>query len=219
MFTNIREPVSGLTHFFAAVVAAIGLVALLIIGRGDAFKQLSLLIYGISLLLMFSASAAYHLIPGKPELIQTLRKLDHSAIYILIAGTYTPICFNQFSGFWRWGLLAIIWALAFAGVMGKIIIINAPRWLTAGIYLVMGWLSLMALREMLLVLPLGALIWLFLGGVFFTVGALVYITKIMNFVPGVFGFHETWHIFVILGCLCHFVVILAYIAPLPRVIG
>jgi len=218
MFTKMREPVSGLTHFFAAIVAGFGLVALLIIGRGDSYKQLSLLIYGISLLLMFSASAAYHLIPGSPKLTLALRKLDHSAIYILIAGTYTPICLNQFSGFWRWGLLAIIWGLALAGVTGKIIMINAPRWLTAGLYLLMGWLSLMAIREMIIVLPVGALIWLFLGGVFFTIGATVYIMQIMNFVPGVFGFHEAWHVFVILGCLCHFIVIMAYIAPIPRVI-
>ena len=217
MFKSMREPVSGLTHFFAAIASAFGLVTLLIIGQGDGSKQLSLLIYGISLFLMFSASAAYHLLNGKPGLIQVLRKLDHSAIYVLIAGTYTPICFIQFTGFWRWGMLAIIWSLAVAGVTGKIIVINGPRWLTAGIYLIMGWLSLLASREMILILPLGALIWLFLGGIFFTVGAVVYITKAMNFVPGVFGFHETWHLFVILGCLCHFVAILAYVAPFSRV--
>jgi hemolysin III len=216
MFKNMREPVSGLTHFFAAIAAAFGLMALLIIGQGDTGKQLTLLIYGISLFLMFSASAAYHLIKGKPGLIQVMRKVDHSAIYVLIAGTYTPICFNQFTGFWRLGMLAIIWGLAVVGVTGKIIVINSPRWLIVGIYLIMGWLSLLALREMILVLPLGALIWLFLGGIFFTVGAVIYITKIMNFIPGVFGFHEIWHMFVILGCLCHFVVILTYVAPFSR---
>lgn len=213
MFKNMREPVSGLTHFFAAIVVAFGMVALLIIGQGDTRKQVSLLIYGVSLFLMFSASAAYHLIDGGPGLTQILRKLDHSAIYILIAGTYTPICFNLFTGFWQWGMLAIIWGLAVAGVTGKIVVVNSPRWITAGIYLIMGWLSLLGLKEMILVLPLGALIWLFLGGLFFTVGAVVYITKVMNFNPGVFGFHETWHLFVILGCLCHFVVIVAYVAP------
>lgn len=217
MFKNMREPVSGLTHFFAAIAAAFGLMALLIIGQGDTGKQLTLLIYGISLVLMFSVSAAYHLIEGKPEFIQVMRKFDHSAIYVLIAGTYTPICFNQFTGFLRWGMLAIIWGLAVAGVTGKIIVINSPRWLTAGTYLIMGWLSLLALREMILVLPLGALIWLFLGGIFFTVGAVIYITKIMNFIPEVFGYHEIWHIFVILGCLCHFVAILTYVAPFSRV--
>ncbi|MBI4315048.1 MAG: hemolysin III family protein, partial [Chloroflexi bacterium] len=108
----MREPVNGLTHFFAALAAVVGLPLLLIAGRGDAAKQLSLAVYGASLALMLIASASYHLIKGAPERIQFLRKIDHSAIYVLIAGTYTPICFNVLTGFWRWGLLAIIWGIA-----------------------------------------------------------------------------------------------------------
>jgi hemolysin III len=162
---------------------------------------------------MFSASAAYHLVRARPSVIHNLRKLDHAAIYVLIAGTYTPLCFNQFSGFWKWGLLAIVWGLALIGIIGKILVVNAPRALTASIYLGMGWLALIGLPEMLRILPAGALIWLSLGGVIFTLGAVVYITKALDFVPGVFGFHESWHIFVILGCLCHFILILFYVAP------
>lgn len=218
MLKNIREPVNGLTHFFGALVAAVGAVALLILGRDDLGKQVSLIIYGACLVLLFSASAAYHMYSGKAERLLVLRKLDHSAIYALIAGTYTPICFNLFSGFWRWGMLAIIWSLALVGIGVNILAIKGPRWFTAGIYLIMGWLSLLALGEMLTALPKGALIWLVLGGLFFTVGAVVYITKWMDFVPHVFGFHEVWHIFVILGCLCHYVVMAAYVARLPRVI-
>ncbi|MEA3458727.1 MAG: hemolysin III family protein, partial [Candidatus Thermoplasmatota archaeon] len=194
MLSKMREPTNGLTHFFAGIVAIGGLAALLFVGRGDAGKQLSLLVYGSSLLLMFFASSAYHLIQARPERILALRKLDHAAIYILIAGTYTPICFNQFTGFWRWGVLAIVWSLAVAGIITKMLIINPPRWLSAGVYLVMGWLSLLAMREMLRALPVGALVWLLVGGVFFTIGAVVYITKIMDFAPGAFGFHEVWHI-------------------------
>jgi hemolysin III len=215
---KMREPINGLTHLVAALVAAAGIVFLLIFAQGDLFKQISFLIYGCSLVMLLSSSAAYHLFNGRSEWLLVLRKLDHSAIYTLIAGTYTPICYNLFSGFWRWGMLAIIWSLALVGIAVKIFVIKGPRWFTAGIYLVMGWLSLIALGEMLAVLPTGALFWLFLGGLFFTVGAVIYITKLMNFVPGVFGFHEVWHIFVILGCACHYVVMAAFVAPLPRVI-
>lgn len=216
VLNKMREPTSGLIHFFAGVVAIGGLVLLLIVGRDDVSKQLSLLVYGVSLLLMFFASSAYHLIQAKPECIQILRKLDHSAIYMLIAGTYTPLFFNRFAGFSRWGILVAIWSLAVAGIVAKMFIINAPRWLTAGVYLVMGWLSLLMLRGMVLALPVSALIWLFLGGAFFSVGAVVYITKTMDFAPGVFGFHEIWHIFVILGCLSHYITVLVYVAPVPR---
>jgi hemolysin III len=202
-----------MTHLIAAIAAIGGLITLLVIGRSNPEKQISLSIYGASLVLMFSASAIYHLPRARPRIIQLLRKLDHSAIYVLIAGTYTPICFNLFSGFWKWGLLAIIWGLAVAGIVGKLFMINAPRWLSAGIYLFMGWMAVIGLPEMLRVVPPGALIWLLVGGVIFTLGAIIYITRTLDFFPGKFGFHEVWHIFVILGCLCHFLAILLYIAP------
>lgn len=132
-----------------------------------------------------------------------MRKLDHSAIYLLIAGTYTPICLTFFTGFWRGGMLAIIWSLALIGIVVKIFVIHAPRWLTAGIYLLMGWLSIAAIRQILAALPAGGLFWPVLGGLFFTVGALIYVLKKPDPWPGVFGFHEIWHIFVILGVLSH----------------
>ncbi len=213
MVCRLREPVSGLTHFFGAVGALFGLIVLLFLGHDSVTKAISLTIYGLSLVLMFSASSAYHLIPGSPKVIGILRKIDHSAIYILIAGSYTPICLHFFSGFWQWGLLAIVWTMAVIGVFTKLFIINAPRWVSAGIYLVMGWLSAFAIPEMMASMPLNALYGLLMGGIFFTLGAVVYITKKPDFRPGVFGFHEVWHIFVILGCASHFAVIAIYIAP------
>ncbi len=209
----MREPVSGLTHFFAGIAAIAGLITLLVVGRGDTGKQLSLLIYGISLLLMFFASAAYHLVQASPERLQVLRKVDHSAIYVLIAGTYTAFCYSCLEGAWRWGVLAVIWGLAITGVIVKVFVINAPRWVNAGVYVAMGWLVLLIPQEMIMSLPVGALFWLILGGVIFTLGAVIYITKKLDFVPGVFGFHEVWHIFVILGCLSHYIGVLMYIAP------
>ena len=218
MLRKLREPVNGLTHLGAAIAAGLGLVGLWIIGRGSVLKEISLTVYGVSLILMFTASAAYHSIKARPQVMQSLRKLDHSSIYLLIAGTYTPICLHYFSGFWQWGMIALIWGLAIAGICVKLVIINAPRWLTAGIYLLMGWLALFGVKEIFTSMPVWAWIWLLMGGLFFTLGAIVYITKKLDFFPGVFGFHEVWHIFVILGCLCHFIIMIAYIAPHPIVI-
>ena len=213
----MREPASGLTHFFAGIVAVVGLIALLVVGRGDIGKQISLLVYGAGLLLVFFASSAYHLVQAQPGLVQVLRKVDHSAIYVLIAGTYTAFCYNYLEGVWRWGALAVIWGLAIAGVVVKVFVIKAPRWVTAGVYVAMGWLALLIPRELMMSLPMGALVWLIVGGIVFTIGAVVYVTKRMDFAPGVFGFHEVWHIFVILGSLSHYIGVLVYVAPAPRV--
>lgn len=214
MIAKFREPVNGLTHFFAAIVSAIGLILLVVLGWHSILKEISLTVYGISLILLFAASATYHLVKANPNIIAGLRKLDHAAIYLLIAGTYTPVCAIMFTGFWKWGLLSIIWSLAVIGIIVKMFVMNAPRWLTAGVYVVMGWLCLGAIGEMLQVLPIGALVWLLVGGIVYTLGAAIYTTKQLDFWPGKFGFHEVWHIFVILGALAHFIAIAAYIAPL-----
>jgi hemolysin III len=213
MFNKLGDPVSGLTHLAAAIAAVIGSAGMLYVGRDSAAKVISLLIYGVSLVLMFAASAAYHLLKFKPHLTPLLRKIDHSAIYFLIAGTYTPVCLHFLNGLLMWGLLALVWVIAVAGIVVKIFVIHAPRWLRAGIYLLMGWLALMAIREIFATMPTTALVWLFLGGFFFTVGAVVYATRKPDFFPDVFGFHEIFHIFVILGCASHFIVIAAYVAP------
>ena len=207
-----REPVNGWTHLAAAIAAVFGLVALLVIHGELNLKFAALLIYGVSLVLMFSASASYHLVNGTPEVQRRLRIFDHTAIYLLIAGTYTPICLQFLSGFWRWGFLGGIWVLAVIGIGVKLIFLNSPRWLTAGTYLLMGWLAVLAIGEMLRVMPVGALVWLVLGGFFFTLGAIGYIFKKPDFYPGVFGFHEVWHIMVILGSLSHFILVAVYVA-------
>lgn len=131
--------------------------------------------------------------------------MDHSAIYLLIAGSYTPFCLIAFDGFWRWGMLAIIWGLAAAGIIIKIFIIGLPRGVTAGIYVAMGWLSLIAGREFLRALSPWTLAWLLAGGVLYSLGAIIYATKKGDFFPGKFGFHEIWHLFVLLAAAAHFV--------------
>ena len=204
----IREPVNSLTHWAGAILGLIGLIALLVVGWSTPAKIISLTIYGLSLIAMFSASATYHMVQAKDKVLLILRKIDHSAIYLLIAGTYTPFCVNAFDGFWKWGMLSIIWSLALIGIIVKVFYIKAPRWLNAGIYVVMGWLCVGAAGQMLATLPVWVFAWLIAGGVIYTLGAVVYITKIFNFVPGVFGFHEVWHIFVILAAAAHFVAVL-----------
>jgi hemolysin III len=208
MLKKLREPVNSLTHWAGAFLALVGLIVLLIVGWGRPVKIISLLVYGISLIFLFSASATYHMVRVKEKTLEIFRKIDHAAIYCLIAGTYTPFCMNAFSGFWKWGMLSIIWSLALIGILVKVFYIGAPRWLNAGIYLLMGWLCIAAIGQMLAVLPVWVISWLIAGGVIYTLGAVVYITRIFNFIPGIFGFHEIWHIFVILAAVAHFVAVL-----------
>jgi hemolysin III len=212
-FPRLREPFNGLSHLGAAFVAIFGLILLLLVGWGSPGKTLALGIYGASLVLQFTASGFYHSIIAGPQVIEMWRKLDHAAIYFLIAGTYTPICTIMLTGFWQWGLLVIIWSLAMIGILVKMFIIKAPRWLTAGVYVAMGWLCLAGVGEMAARLPLAFLLWLLVGGLIYTVGAVIYVSKKLDFIPGVFGFHEVWHIFVILGALAHYIAILLYVAP------
>lgn len=208
MLKKLREPVNSLTHWAGAVLALAGLIALLIVGWGTPAKMISLMIYGVSLIFLFSASATYHMVRVKDKALEIFRKVDHAAIYFLIAGTYTPFCVNAFSGFWKWGMLSIIWSLALIGIIVKVFYMRAPRWLNAGIYVIMGWLAVGAAGQMLAALPAWVLSWLIIGGVIYTLGAVVYITKIFNFKPGVFGFHEMWHIFVLFAAAAHFVAVL-----------
>jgi hemolysin III len=211
MLSKFREPVSGLTHLGGAIAALIGEITLLIIVWFDKVKVFSILVYGLSLIALFSASAAYHLILADSKINQILRKLDHSAIYLLISGTYTPFCILALKGFYHWGMLAIIWSLALAGIIVKIFYVKAPRWLNATIYVMMGWLGISAVGQFITTVTIGASIWLFVGGVIYTLGAVVYATKIFNFVPGKFGFHEVWHIFVLLAATAHFIAVMVLV--------
>ncbi len=212
-----RESVNGLTHLVGAVVAFFGLIALLIVSWGKPVKVVSVIVYGFSLIALFSASATYHLSKVSLQKQQTLRKLDHSAIFLLIAGTYTPYCLIAFTGFWHWGLLAIIWTIAVAGILVKVFYIKAPRRLNAAIYVIMGWLCVLAAPQMVSVLTVRTVIWLGIGGVLYTFGAVVYATKILDFVPGKFGFHEIWHIFVLLGAFTHYISVMSLIVSRGRI--
>ncbi len=216
MLSKLREPVNGLTHLGGAILGFFGMVAMLVVSGGDPVKFISVLVYSLGLMAMFLASGIYHSAKVEPAALQILRKIDHSAIFLLIAGTYTPFCLLAFKGFWHWGLLALIWGIAAIGIVVKVFYINSPRWLHTGIYVVMGWICVMAAPQMPFVLPPAAMVWLFVGGVIYTLGAVVYATKTLDFVPGKFGFHEIWHIFVLLGALAHFIAVMSLLV-LPAV--
>jgi hemolysin III len=207
MLAKFRQPVSGLTHLAGAMTAAFAPSFLLALSGSHFLEKFSLLVYSASLFLMFLASSLFHLVRSNPRVNRMLRNLDHAAIYLLIAGTYTPFCMLAFDGFLRWGVLAIVWSLALAGICVKIFVTRAPRWVIAGDYLIMGWLCVFAIRQMMHNLSPETLAWLFAGGLAYTVGAVVYITRRMDFYPDVFGFHEVWHIFVMLGAGAHFIAV------------
>jgi hemolysin III len=207
-----KDPIGGLTHLASALAALMGAVVL---GRlsPPGTARLALLIYGLSLVLLFAASAAYHLIKTSPSRELFLRKLDHTAIFLLIAGTYTPVCLIVLTGAWRWGMLITIWSLAVAGTLFQLAFIEAPRWVAVLIYIGMGWLGVIGVAQLWQALPLSALGWLLAGGLLYSGGAVIYAIKKPDFFPNVFGFHEIWHLFVTAAGATHYVFILAYILP------
>ena len=202
----LKDPASGLSHLAGAALSVVGLVALLRVGLGnhDPWQIVSFAIFGGSLILLYSASATYHLLNVSTRAEVVLRKLDHIMIFVLIAGTYTPICLIALRGPTGYAMLAVIWSLAVAGVFFKAFYLNAPRWAYTGIYLLMGWICVFAIVPLARAVGVRRLLWLFAGGIFYSVGAVIYGLKKPNLIPGWLGFHEIFHIFIILGSLSHF---------------
>jgi hemolysin III len=213
---RLREPINGITHAAGGLLAALGLGVLLATaastGRLDQLVAFG--VFGLSLIALYAASALYHLLPLSPSGVARLRTLDHMAIFVLIAGTYTPFCLLALDGVWRWGLLALIWGLALCGVLLKLLWMDASRWLSVVLYLGMGWVAVIAAPALFRAVPPDGITWMLAGGLVYSAGALVYGLKRPNPVPGTFGFHELWHLFVIAGSACHFWAVLHYVAPL-----
>lgn len=143
--------------------------------------------------------------------IEVLRRIDHSMIYVLIAGSYTPIALIALSGAWRWGILITIWSLAVLGVLIKNFWFNAPRWLYTSSYILMGWMVIIAIIPLSKVLPAQGMYWLVAGGITYTVGGVIYATKWPNFKSKYFGFHELFHLFILAGSFCHYWLMLKYV--------
>ncbi|MFB0959233.1 MAG: hemolysin III family protein [Clostridiaceae bacterium] len=205
----IREPVNSLTHLGGAALAVIGLI--LLIRKGitagiSTGQMVSLVAFGISMIALYATSGIYHLIQMGKKAILFMKKLDHSMIFVLIAGTYTPIIAFILNGTFRWAMLVLIWGIAVLGVFFKVFWIEAPRWLYTGIYLGMGWLSVILLRAILIGAGLPGLLLLLGGGLSYTAGAVIYGLKKPN-ISKIFGFHELFHCFVLLGTFLHYLMI------------
>ena len=212
---KLREPFSGLSHLGGAILGIAALVVLVSVARGDPWHVSGFVIYGASLIVLYMASALYHLLPVGARHIARLRLFDHIGIYLLIAGTYTPICLVPLRGGWGWSLFGVVWGLALFGIIAEIVWRSAPYWLSLVLYLIMGWLVLIALGPLARILPHAAIGWLFAGGIVYTVGAAVFALDRPRLWPGIFGAHDLWHLFVLGGSACHFVLMLRFVAPFP----
>ena len=211
--SRLKDPLSGLTHLIGVILSFIGLVLMVYRAAvsGKPWHVVSYAIFGVSMILLYTASTLYHWLPLSPKGTKILRKLDHIMIFFLIAGTYTPICLIPLRGPWGWSIFGSIWGLALAGLFLKLFWLEAPRWFSTVIYIAMGWLVIIAIWPLVQVLPLPGLGWLLAGGLFYSVGAIIYGIKKPSPWPGVFGFHEIFHVFVLLGSYSHFWLMFRYI--------
>lgn len=213
MLSKFREPVSSLTHLVGAILSLIGLILLIkySLDTSNVYNTIILTIFGISSILLYTASSTYHKCLSSEKAIKILRRVDHSMIYVLIAGTYTPICLIALKGKLGTVLFLSIWLLAFIGILLKIVWFNAPRWLYTGFYILMGWISIFVIVPIIKAVSLGGFMWLLAGGLFYTIGGVIYATKRPKINLKFFGFHEIFHIFIMLGSLCHYILMFKYI--------
>ncbi|WMJ80552.1 hemolysin III family protein [Clostridium sp. MB40-C1] len=210
-----REPINGFTHLFGAVVSLVGLIVLilkaLISYPSSNLKVTSVIIFGVSLIFLYTASSVYHLVNSTDKVIKLLRRLDHSMIFILIAGTYTPICLVVLQGKLRWSIFIAVWSMALAGVLFKMIWFNMPRWLSTMFYILMGWFVVLFINPVSQSISMAGVVWLVLGGVFYTLGGIMYALKWPNLNLKFMGFHEIFHIFILLGSFSHYMCIFKYV--------
>ncbi len=207
------RPWSALTHGLGALLAIPGAV-LLLLRASSAGHRAAFAVYGGAMLLLYAASTLYHCVRTTPGGRIALRKLDHASIYLLIAGTYTPICLIALRGSWGWALLGVIWTLAVLGLVLTLLWIQAPRWVTAGICLFMGWLAVVAIFPLRRSIGWAGLFWLLLGGVLYTVGGVLYALKWPGRNNPRFGCHEIFHLFILLGSIAHYLLMYRVIALL-----
>ena len=161
--------------------------------------------------LMYTSSSLYHLLPLREDALRLFRKIDHIMIFLFIAGTYTPICLVGLRGPWGWTLFGIVWGLALVGIFLKVFWLHAPRFLSTAIYVLLGWMAMIAFYPLTQVLSGSAMSWLLAGGISYSVGAVIYAVKKPDPFPGLFGFHEIWHLCVMGGSFCHFWLILRHV--------
>ncbi|WP_407308978.1 PAQR family membrane homeostasis protein TrhA [Desulfosporosinus sp. SB140] len=214
MSLKMKEPVNTWTHFVPFMAAIVGLIFLIINCKDNISKLITMTIYGISVIMLYGASSVYHWVRTTPKKELLLKKIDHIAIYFLIAGSYTPVFYFGLAGAWRWAMLISVWVLALIGMALKLWLIHAPRYVSTAFYVSLGWIALVPFLQLIHHLPKGAIILMAVGGVAYTIGAVIYATKIFDFFPKRFGFHEIFHLFIAVGSLVHFIMMLIYIVPM-----
>lgn len=200
-----NEPASALTHLIAAVLSAFGLALLVTVAAltATAWHVVGLSVFGGALILLYVASATYHFL-GHGLAKRVMRRIDHAMIYVLIAGTYTPLCLTVLRGAWGWTLLGVIWGVALGGIILKSSGVFLPVWLSTTLYVLMGWLAVTALAPLMAAIGWAGMVWMLIGGVAYTVGALVYWLETQWPRKGVWGLHEWFHILIMIGSLSHF---------------
>lgn len=216
MQITIREPGSALTHFIAMLMSVFAAVPLLvkagITSGGRNF--IAMAIFMSSMILLYAASATYHSVDLSGSKLRIFRKIDHMMIFVLIAGSYTPVCLIVLAGQLGITLLTTVWSIAIVGMLVKAFWINCPKWFSSMIYIAMGWVCVFVFGQLLDTLPTAAFLWLLAGGIIYTVGGIIYALKlpIFNSKHKDFGSHELFHLFVMGGSMCHFIFMYLYVA-------
>ena len=219
MNITIREPGSALTHFIAMLLALCAAVPLLVRAAvHSGVKSLTAMtVFMISMVLLYAASTIYHSVNCSGRVLRIFRKMDHMMIFILIAGTYTPVCLLTLPKPSGLMLLAAVWGIALVGIFIKGFWITCPKWFSSVLYITMGWLCVLAFVPIFHALPRAGFDWLLAGGIIYTIGGVIYALKVPLFDARHknFGSHEIFHVFIMLGSACHFVVMYFFVAPLP----
>lgn len=216
MQITIREPGSAITHFIAMMMAVFAAVPLLVkAGIQSGWENfLAMAIFMGSMILLYGASATYHSVDLTGRSLRIFRKLDHMMIFVLIAGSYTPVCLIVLGGKLGYTLLALVWGIAAVGMLVKACWITCPKWFSSVIYIAMGWVCVLVFGPLLKTLSAPAFLWLLAGGIIYTVGGVIYALKlpIFNAKHKFFGSHEVFHLFVMGGSICHFIFMYLYVA-------
>jgi hemolysin III len=209
-----REPINGFTHFIGIILAIIGTI-ILIFQSVSPVKPLHITtftIFGAGLFLLYTASTCYHSLKLSNNKLEQLRRFDHMMIFVLIAATYTPVCLIALKGAWGWSIFGTIWGIALFGIITKIFWLNAPRWFSTSLYIAAGWMVIVAIWPLFQNLTISALSWLVTGGLFYTIGAVIYAFRKPNPLPNVFGYHEIFHLFILGGSFSHWIMMTKDIA-------
>ncbi|MDO5350893.1 MAG: hemolysin III family protein [Lachnospiraceae bacterium] len=216
MKLHIKDPGSAITHFIAMIGAIIAATPLLAkASREPDWTHLAALsVFITSMILLYAASTIYHTLDISPKINKILRKIDHMMIFILIAGTYTPVCMVVLGDKTGWNLLALVWGIAAVGILIKAFWITCPKWFSSFIYIAMGWVCILAFTRIVHALPRAGFGWLLAGGIIYTVGGIIYALKlpIFNSRHKNFGSHEIFHLFVMGGSLCHYIMMYQFVA-------